>query len=584
MQKSGFFNAILENGTYDRTYNAEDYSDNLAVVISNGVLRMQGDDLEVTSSGMVCTVSQGRGWINGHYYKNDSPFSFAAVSAPIGGKRYDRIMLRLDTAVTERKISLVYVEGTASNDPQKPAPVRSGSVYDLVLADVFVDTNATSIVITDTRSDPELCGWVYSTSGDNSFFYNLDAAFNEWFENTRDTLSSVTLFKRYMWRGVIVSETNQVQFSITQYDADTCFIEVYVNGFLQTPTTTYTVSDDVITFTNGTLVGGTEVVVYCYKSIDGTGIESVSDEITELQNEFATVDGLQKFTYRCTGLNDNISLSQIADALYSGTYVQQDLTQAASKFLTALGGLSYVSALPSDAKITIDVVGSCHVGAPYAGTGAAASRYRYFSLGSNTTNDKKIYFDFAKCGKINVACAAASSNVILFGTDLYIRNADIKATANGSGCNITMIAGVNNAGKISVENCRLQVNSTELACIATNGDFRNCFTHTQSAANHAFCFDAKNDSLIRVEGGTHYAYHVANGFSATPFRIGAGETNGVILATNVNCPTKSLAGGYKQPYLAIGYAGSLLVETCISLLNHTGANARVDNKLLYSKP
>lgn len=582
MQKSGFFNAILNNGIYDRTYNAEDYSDNLAVVISNGVLRISGDDLKVTAEGMVCTVGQGRGWIEGHYYRNDAPLSFAAITAPIAGSRYDRIILRLNTAVSVRKISLVYVEGEVSNTPEKPAPVRSDGIYDLVLADIFVAANAQSLEITDTRPDPELCGWVYSTSGDNSFFYNLDAEFNLWFQNARDTLSSVSLFKRYMWRGLTVSTTNQVQFDIPQYD-DTCFIEVYVNGFLQAPNAIYSLSGDIITFLHGTLVGGTEVVVYCYKSIDGTGIESVSDEITELQNKFATVDGLQKFTYRCTGLNDNISLSQIAQALYSGTYNDDDLTDAASNFLTALGGLPYVSGLADDAKMTIDVVGNCHVGEPFAGTGAAASRYRYFSLGSNDVSDKKITFDFAKCSKINVACNASSSNVIVFGTDLYIRNADIKATPNGSGCSITMFAGVNNSGKVDVDKCRLQVNATELACIATHGDFTDCFTHTQSAANHAFCFDAKNTSLIRVNGGTHYAYHVANGYSATPFRIGAGETNGVILANNVNCPTKALAG-YKQPFLAIGYAGSLLVCNAISLLNVTGANARAENKLLYSKP
>lgn len=33
-EKSGFFNALNVDGAYDRTYNANDYCDNLAVVIS----------------------------------------------------------------------------------------------------------------------------------------------------------------------------------------------------------------------------------------------------------------------------------------------------------------------------------------------------------------------------------------------------------------------------------------------------------------------------------------------------------------------------------------------------------------------
>ena len=66
-EKSGFFNALNVGGEYDRTYNANDYSDNLAVIIGNGVLRSQYDDLKVTASGMVATVGVGRAWINGHY-------------------------------------------------------------------------------------------------------------------------------------------------------------------------------------------------------------------------------------------------------------------------------------------------------------------------------------------------------------------------------------------------------------------------------------------------------------------------------------------------------------------------------------
>ena len=96
MQKSGFFNALLTNGEYDRKYNANDYCENLAVIINNGVLRSQNDDLKVTVDGMVVTVGVGRAWIDGHYYYNDTSYSFAAVTAPAGGTRYDRVFLRLN--------------------------------------------------------------------------------------------------------------------------------------------------------------------------------------------------------------------------------------------------------------------------------------------------------------------------------------------------------------------------------------------------------------------------------------------------------------------------------------------------------
>ena len=234
MQKSGFFNALYANGEYDRKYNANDYCDNLAVVISNGVLRSTEDDLKVTANGMVVTVGVGRAWINGHYYFNDTAFELATVSAPAGGTRYDRVVLRLNTALAARSVSLVYLQGTAGYSPTKPAPVRTGDIYDIVLADIFVGTNATSLVVTDTRGDADVCGWVYSTSGDNSFFESLDGAFDEWLGEKKDTLASVTLFKRYNWRTVLETSTNAVAFSIPQYDEETCFLEVYTNGILST--------------------------------------------------------------------------------------------------------------------------------------------------------------------------------------------------------------------------------------------------------------------------------------------------------------------------------------------------------------
>lgn len=577
-EKSGFFNAIRIDGDYDRKYNADDYTDNLAVVISNGVLRSENDDLKVTASGMIPKVNAGRAWINGHYYYNTTVFSFAAVTAPISGSRYDRIMLRMNKNLSERKVSLVYVEGTAANEPVKPEPTRTESVYDLVLADILVTANATSITVADTRSDKSLCGWVYSTAGDSSFFTTLDEAFQNWFEGVRDELSSVTLFKRYKWTETLSATTNTVAFNIPQYDAETCFIEVYVNGILDNR---YTLNNNIITFA-GLLVGGTVVTVNCYKSIDGTGIESVADEITELQNAVAALDGVSKFTYKCTGLHDNSSLSYIAKAFYNGSYDESLVTPAAKAFLSAIGGNTYLAGLSAEAQITIDVVGRLGVTSPFEGSGTDVSRYRYFSLGTAGTNSKKLVFDFSKCEKITVAAPKNASTIIFYGTDLNIRNANVYAYSNYENSNVQMFAGSSNAGRMNFENCRLSISTSGEAKIAENGDFTNCYCVTKSSAGNSICFDAKNLSLIRLHGGTFYAYAKNSASRAAVMNINVGETNGVIMAVNINCPTVAETG-YYQRHLAIANSGNLYVRGVCSTMDSTGTAVDVVGQIWKSK-
>lgn len=568
-ERSGFFNALLVEGEYDRKYNANDYCENLATIISNGVLRSENDDLKVTSSGLVVSVNTGRGWINGHWYVNDAAFAFPAITAPTSGNRWDRVMLRFDDSTSGRKISLEYVQGTAAATPSKPAPTRTNSVYDLVLADIYVATNATTLQITDTRDNPELCGWIYSTSGDDSFFTSLDNDFNTWFQATKNNLSSVTLFKRYNWRTVIATAGNTVTFSIPQYDADTCFIEVFVNGILETAGTDYTLNNSTLTF-SGTLTAGTEVEVKCYKSIDGTGIMTVADEITALQNAYNTLAGMNKYTYYCTGSNDNIALSQIAAAIYAGSYTVGSLSQAAEAFLSTLGGNTFLAALPEDAQITIDVVGKLGATTPYAGTGTADQRYRWFSLGLTTVNAKKLIFDFAKCEKISITPAANTSNIIFFGTDINIRNAYVDVTTTANNCNVVMIVGSNVFGITNAENCHFIIRTTGTAVIAHTGTFVNCIFHVKSLNDNAYCIDGKQAGICRLIGGTLSAY------------VGTGATNkiscvfnfdaissGTIMAYNIYAPITAQTG-YKQSWLCRSMGAMTYINGVISTLQSTG--------------
>lgn len=533
MQKSGFFNALLTNGEYDRKYNADDYCDNLAVVISNGVLRGVDDDLKVTATGMVATVGVGRAWINGHYYVNDTAYSFSEVSAPIGGARYDRVFLRLNKELAVRSVSLVYQQGTAGNNPVKPAPTRTGNIYDLVLADIYVGTNATSVTVTDTRGDAELCGWVYSTSGDDSFFKSLDASFNVWFEEKKDTLASVTLFKRYNWRTVLSTATKSVTFNIPQYDAETCFIEVYVNGILETAGVDYTASGSVLTFT-GTLIAGSEIEVKCYKSIDGTGIESVADEITELQNEVAALTAKDEYVYVCNGVNDNVLISNIVREFQAGT--------------------GYGS-------MRLSVYGTFGATAAARGSGTANSVYGWFNFYQETAPTRRCVVDFTNCSAISLPITDGTTNIVFYGSWVEVVGANV--IANNSTANTIIRIFNSSAGVIRCENSRFWVTAYQDSYISNSGTFTNCRGSIANVVNNTYCFLPSGTGLLRINGGEYYAY--TGGSSYRSAVVGQSAADAVSILYGVNAPTLTRSGFYQTDAIMQFTGGGML--NCTDLIS-----------------
>ncbi len=547
-ERSGFFNALYTNGEYDRKYNANDYSDNLAAVISNGVLRSVNDDLRVTASGMACTVGAGRAWINGKYYFNDSPVLFAAVTPPAGGSRWDRVVLRLDNSVGTRSIKLRYVQGTAANNPVKPAPVRSGDVFELVLADVYVGTNATSVTVTDTRADAALCGWVYSTAGDNSFFVSLDNDFTGWFDAKKDTLASVTLFKRYTWRTTLAAAGKAVSFSIPQFDAETSFLEVHVNGVLVVEGVDFTRSGNVITFTNS-LVAGTEIDVWAYKSIDGTGILSVSDEITQLQNAVAALNVSDGYDYVCNGVDDNVQLSQIAQAWLDG-------------------GTDYSSK-------TIRVYGTFGAQAPVGGDGGMWSPYQWLKVAGDNYANRKIIFDFSCCSQLAFPVVAGAVNYLFYGIDAHIIGADVNVYEKTTGTTIIGFSTV--AGAVYAENCRFWITGDNTCKVSCTGTFTNCRASVANTTGESYCFTPLTNSLLRLNGGEYMAY---SGSSATTSAIvghSASVTNAVSILNGVNAPTWE-RGGYYQTHSVHQYAGGGVIN-CHDLVSALPVNAKGTNNI-----
>lgn len=577
-QKSGFFNARLVDGEYDRKYTAGDYSDNLAVIIGNGVLRSEDDDLKVTASGMLLTVAAGRAWINGHYYRNTSALTLAPVPAASGGSRWDRVILRMDSRLQTRDVHITYRQGTASNDPQKPVLVRNETEYELCLADIYVQSGQNYVIAYDTRDDKDVCGWVYSVSGDNSFFESLDNDFWSWFNQVKNEVATVTILRRYTQVIPLQSASNQVSFSIPQYEAESCYLEVFVNGFYEP---SYLLNGTTITFEN-TLTAGTEITVNVYKNIDGTGLDTIVEAVEELQDAVASLDGTSKFTYKLTGTNDNIALSEIAQAIIDGEYDGSSISAAAKAFLDNLGS-SFFDYLNEDAQVTIHVSGqNMTVTTPFAGAGTAASRYRWFSLGQTGKTDRKVTFDFSDCQNISVVPAANTSNIIFYGTDLHIKNARVSIFTANAGVNVDMFAASYAYGDITVDDCEFSVLTTGNVTLAQNGTFTNCKALLRSSAGHCYCFCPKNAGLIRVIGGTFYTYIKASGMVASVFYVASGETNAVAMAQNISCPTTALTG-FSQQYLSTASTGSVYITGVISTMTTTGTTTTIVGQIWKSK-
>lgn len=336
-QNSGFFNAFLQGDVYDRTYDANDYCDNLATIIKNGVVNSVYDDLKVKAySGMTIAVGYGRAWIDGHWFFNDSLYTGLTIAtAPSGSNsRIDRVVLRLDTSTAVRSVALAVLTGEAAAAPVPPALTRAVGVYELCLADITVGAGVITIKdmdITDQRANGSLCGWAASV-----------------------TPAIMSMTQQYHDRITLASASNKVEFNIAQYDSTEggTVLNVFVNGIYEAPDG-YTLDGNWITF-DGTLIAGTVVDVELLKSIDGTGLASAADLLAELQQTVADLHSAQEYNYICNGVNDNVKLSEIAQAWLDG-------------------GDDYGSKV-------IHVYGSCGLSAPFGGDGTSSNPFRWFSL------------------------------------------------------------------------------------------------------------------------------------------------------------------------------------------------------------
>lgn len=576
-ENSGFFNAKLTDGIYDRRYNAKDYRNNLGAIISNGVLRAgDGKDsdlkVQVVGGGMGYTVAIGRAWINGAYYYNDATWTpdmskdggdEIAVGSPVL-PRIDRIVLRYNENDAVRDVHIKKLEGTPADPPVAPAIVREGGIYDIVLADIYIKRGATTLSQTDvtdqrpngamkevqqedgswtTVDGDNLCGWITTPIGYNGFFAYLDGkvtdrinAYNEEWQGMKDKWASITLFTKYQDRVTLEETTKTMTVPIIQYTPEVDILDIYVNGIYAYPNDDYIVNGNIVTFTIEKPVG-TEISFSVYKSIDPTGdINSFMGMLTDLQNQVNDLSNLDEYRYICTGVDDNIKLSEMCASFFDGN--------------------------PQDGKeIKINVYGSFVATTPNSGEGVINNRRKWIDVSPNGTTSRKITIDFSNCSKLAFPIEDSSYNIIFNGKDMTIIGASVEAINISNNCAIQAFSST--SGNIKAVRCRFELSGNISTFISQTGTFDDCIGNCSVVSGEGYCFSTSTNGLIRIMGGEYKAYTLAT--SSNSMVVKQNESGAVLVAYGMNCPTVSKEN-YRQTHAVNATAGYAQVTDTITTL------------------
>ena len=562
--QSGFYNAIESGGVYDRTYSADEYTNFYSAFIKDGVRRSGDDDFKCTASGLIITIAAGYAICGSKWVHNDAIYTLPAITPPVGDySRIDGVFLHVDTNEATRAASFVYRQGTAASNPQPPAKDTTTGVYELCLCTVGVAPSATTITLTDTRADSDLCGWITTPVGADDFFQVYDdemtqfieqgeADFNNWFEEVRDTLASVTLFKQYTWyMKTSATQTTDVTFSIAQYDpTGVDIVNVYVNGMREVAGVDYTLSGSTITFINSK-VAGTEILVVVYKSIDGRGLGSVSDEITELQNEVGTMRTAYEYNYICNGQTDNEGIITLARTLKASTGDYDTIK------INVYGNFGA-------SNFSVNASGCLFTFKDYSG-GSAVDDWAH----------RKLILDFSHCSCINVAPTTTPiQSVFIWGmSNATLRIVDMTIVfANYN----TFIAQTD--VRITCDYCRIWHNGKSSgtgAFIAGGGTFNNCRA-TVTGGSVFRTTDA--NLLIKVNGGEYYAFKNNSSGTTNDGYVILANAPTAIFTSQMSCPTVSRSGYAQVGAIndtVAGIAHASYSDTLTELsISATGQNVR----------
>lgn len=185
---------------YDRGQNSEELRDYLHLLYTDGVFPNPSTGMQVTVSQqeMSVIVLPGNVMIQGALGIEDIQRTLVFEAAGSTYDRIDTVVARLNTNYEYRKIDLYVVKGVEGSRPVAPELVRTGGIYELRLANVFITKNTANISaerITDTRLNSEDCGVVTSNPSSvdtTSIFDQYQAALEEYLQYVDECVGGTT--------------------------------------------------------------------------------------------------------------------------------------------------------------------------------------------------------------------------------------------------------------------------------------------------------------------------------------------------------------------------------------------------------
>ena len=186
--RSGFFNAKQNtDGSYDRTYDANDISNYLGGLVSDGVVQSSADALQVSveQASMQVQIRPGRAFLNNRWFTADSVITLPLTRAHGTLSRITAVALHFDEV--NREVIPVCIDGTLASSPTAP---QLDDKY-LLLALVAVPANPSNlshITVTDSRKFVHaLVNYDFDQSVLQKEYIK---AFNAWFEGIKNQLGT----------------------------------------------------------------------------------------------------------------------------------------------------------------------------------------------------------------------------------------------------------------------------------------------------------------------------------------------------------------------------------------------------------